>query len=93
MAQLDPKDPDETDAFFVDWSTRLTGGDTITASAWPEVDDGVTVVLDSFDADGAFTTAWVSGGQAGQTYSLTNRISTAQGRTLDRTIGIPVENL
>ena len=37
-------------------------------------------------------TVWLSGGQAGATYTVTNRIVTTGGRTDDRSIAIKVED-
>lgn len=36
-------------------------------------------------------TVWLSGGTAGQIYTVTNRITTAAGRTEDRSFAIRVE--
>ena len=81
------KDPDAVLDYSVDWSTWL-GSDTISSSTWPVVPSGITKDSDTNDTTG--TTVWLSGGTAGQTYLLTNRIVTAGGRTDDRSITINI---
>ena len=81
------KDPDAVLDYSVDWSSWLTGSETITASSWT-VPDGITKDSDSHSDDA--TVIWVSGGTAGTQYSLTNHITTSGGREDDRTITIKV---
>jgi len=80
------KDPDATLDYQVDWSEWL-GSDTIASSTWV-VDSGITLDIDTNTTTTA--TAWLSGGTAGETYTATNRIVTADGRTDDRTITIQI---
>lgn len=82
----DPKDPDATKPYRVNWGPFLAG-DTIVDSEWI-VQAGIGVESES-NTD-TTTTIWVSGGTAGQTYELTNRITTAGGIIDDRTIAIHV---
>ena len=79
------KDPDAILDFSVDWSTWLNEGETITASAWT-VPTGLTLDSSTFDDTGA--TAWLSGGTHRRTYTVTNRITTSDGRTDDRSLTI-----
>lgn len=92
------KDPDETLDFRISWadsgandgSSTDTGwliGDTIVTSTWI-VPAGITEVSESNNN----TDAWIflSGGTLGEKYRLTNRITTAQGRTADRSITIEI---
>jgi len=74
------KNADAVLDFGHDWSTWLTdsGGDTITSSTW-DVPDGI--IEDSNENDTTSTTVWLSGGTAGEKYSLTNEIITDGGRT------------
>lgn len=51
---------------------------------------GITV--DSDTNDGEKVTVWLSGGTAGNPYTVTCRITTNQGRTDDRTMTIRVVN-
>lgn len=81
------KDPDAVLDYGLDWSSWLSDGETISASNWT-VPTGLT--KDSQSSTGTDTTVWLSGGTVGLSYEVTNRISTNQGRTDDRTIQIAV---
>ena len=74
------KDPDSVLDYTVDWS-RWLGSDTISTSAWTV--DGIT--KDSDSSTTTTTTIWVSGGNSPYG-SATNKIVTAGGRTVERTI-------
>jgi hypothetical protein len=87
---LSPKDPNDVLDYEVNWSQWLPTGDTIATSEW-FVPDGIT--QDSESNTNTTTTIWLSGGTAGQSYALTNRITTTQGRQRDRTITIRVREL
>ena len=77
------KDPNEVLDYGLDWTARLAG-DSITASSWT-VDVG-TITIDSDENTTTLTTAWLSGGSAGTTYTLTNRVVTEGGRTMDQSV-------
>jgi len=81
------KDPDAILDYAVDWS-RWLAGDTVASSVWI-VPTGLTKATESNTATKAIV--WLSGGTAGQTYTVTNRITTAAGRTEDRSFTIRVE--
>jgi len=85
----DEHDPDADDDIEFDWSKWLAG-DTLSASDWI-VPAPLARVSQSFTA----TTAKVrySGGVHGARYTLTNRITTANGRDQDRSISIKCKNL
>lgn len=84
------KDPDAVLDFKQDWSEWLAAtGDTIVTSTWI-VPTGITKANESATATAA--TVWLSGGTAGQSYAVVNRIVTAQSRTDDRTLQIFVLN-
>ncbi len=87
-----PKDPDAVVDVGLDWTTWLgqtSPADTISTSTWTP-DTGLTV--DSDENTTTKTKAWLSGGTAGQRYNLVNRIVTANGRTVDRTIAVVCRN-
>lgn len=86
MSRRFTKDPDAVLDYGFDWTSWLDG-DTISTSAW-SADAGITVDSDSNNTTS--TTVWLSGGTAGTTYEVTNQITTAAGRTDDRTIRIKV---
>lgn len=81
------KDPDATLDYVIDWSSWLATGDTIADSEFIAA-TGITVDSDTNDTTTA--TVWLSGGTVGESYEITNRITTADGRTDDRTIRIEV---
>ena len=86
MAQTFTKDPNAVLDYQIDWSTWL-GSDTIATSAWT-VPTGMTLVTSSATTTAA--TIWLSGGTAGSSYGVVNRITTDGGRTEDRTLTIVV---
>lgn len=81
------KDPDAVLDYQVDWSSWLATGETISSSDWV-VQTGITET----SASNTTTTAtiWLSGGTAGVTYTVTNRIVTTANRTNDRSLYITV---
>lgn len=82
------KDPDAVLDYRVDWSRWLADGDIIMDSEFI-APDGITLDADAHDTTSA--TCWLSGGTAGQFYNVVNRITTASGRTDDRTLRIWVQ--
>lgn len=81
------KDPDAVLDYAVNWASWL-GVDTISTSTWT-VATGLTQVTAS--ATTTVATIWLSGGTAGTSYSVANKIVTAGGRTDERTLTIVVE--
>lgn len=80
------KDPDETLDFPFNWKPELYG-DTIFTSTFL-LPDGLTLVSQSNTTNTA--TPFLSGGNLGVIYRVTNRIVTVGGRTRDKTINILV---
>jgi predicted Abi (CAAX) family protease len=76
------KDPDATLDYVWDWTAWLTDDETIATVEWI-VPDGIT----QGDTSNTTTTAttWFSGGTVGDSYPITCRITTDQGRIDDRT--------
>ena len=72
------KDPDATKDYSLDWRSFLEDGNVIFSSTWT-VPGGITKVTDSHSSN--ITQVVLSGGTAGQTYQVTNRIQwvTASG--------------
>jgi hypothetical protein len=81
------KDPDAVLDYQLDWSDWLPDGDTIATSVW-SVPVGLTEDSDTNTTTTA--TVWLSGGTAGTEYQVANTITTADGRTDERTIKIKV---
>lgn len=84
------KDPDATLDFTWDWSQYLVDSDTI-VSATVFLSPGIT--LNSFTWTTTSVIAWVQGGQAGNSYLATARVTTAGGRTDDRSLTIKVQQM
>ncbi len=80
------KDPDELQDYTVDWASFL-GADTIATSSW-SVPAGLTNSASSKTTTTA--TVWLSGGTGGYEYEVTNTITTAAGRTYEKSMIIPV---
>jgi len=80
------KDPDSTLDYVINWSNWLDS-DAISTSSWT-VSSGITNESESNTSTTA--TIWLSGGTAGETYRVTNRIVTSGGRTVDRSNTITI---
>jgi hypothetical protein len=75
------KDPDAKLPYVIDWQDWLPVGDTIAASTW-DIDADLTNGTDEFTDTTA--TILLSGGTAGESYTVTNHITTATGLEDDR---------
>jgi hypothetical protein len=83
------KDPQAEKDYAIDWTARLQSLETIDVSTWTP-DTGIVAADDSV-TDGVCT-VWLSGGTAGTTYNIVNRITTSRGMVDERTIQIKVKN-
>lgn len=92
--QLDPLDPRELKDYMVDWSLVLPAESdtTISTSIWTASTPAGLTINSMANVD-TKAIVWVSGGEVGRTYGLTNEIETVGGRTHRRTIFIPCRNL
>lgn len=81
------KDPDSVLDYGLDWSSWLADGEIISTSSWT-AESGITV--DSDSKDSSSTTVWLSGGTDGESYLVTNTITTSGFRTVERSIRIMV---
>lgn len=81
------KDPNAVLDWAFDWSRWLATSEAISSSE-VTVQEGLTKDSQSNDTD--TVTVWLSGGTLGVTYEVTCSITTNQGRTDERTIGIRV---
>lgn len=96
MATDFTKDPDAVLDYHFDWTLWMANGDSIVNSVFI-VTPGIVAGTGANGAPNASftttnTTVWLFGGSSGQPYVVTNRITTAQGRTDDRSITIRVQN-
>ena len=89
MPQSFNKDPDAVLDFAINWEVWLSD-DIITASTWI-VPSGITKDSDTFHD--FLTVIWLSGGTAGETYTLVNHIVTDESRTEDRSIFVTVKGM
>jgi hypothetical protein len=81
MNDVDAKDPDEVKYYFRDWTDGLNTDATISTSTWT-VQSGITAGTTGIT--GAVTRVLLSGGTARTDYTVTNRITTSDGETLER---------
>lgn len=77
---MNSEDPGNVLDYSWDWSLWMASGDTISTSTWT-VPVGITQTTPAPSISGSVTTIWLTGGTAGQTYTVSNKIVTAQGRT------------
>jgi len=90
------KDPGDTLDYVYDISPALTAnpGDTIsTLDVTISPDNPGDLTLVSATADGSRAVLWFAQGQALTTYTVTVNITTTGGRTLARSIALPVISL
>ena len=83
------KDPDAVLDWHFDWTDWLASGEALLTSTF-FVTSGIVVNSSSFTSSN--TTVWLSGGSAGTPYLVTNRITTSQGRTDDRSVTVRVKD-
>lgn len=90
------KDPADVLDYQFDIGSALTGNDgdaisTLDVAIAPSAPGDLA--LASAAADGARAVLWLSGGQAGTTYVVTVTVGTQAGRTLSRSVLLPVLSL
>lgn len=81
------KDPGAVLDYGFDWSEWLESGETITDSSWT-VPDGLT--QEAIDQNDTTTTIRLSGGTAGQTYQITNHVTTSDSQEDERSFCLVV---
>lgn len=76
------KDPAARLDYAVDWGPLLDGtdGDTIATAAWVDVPEELAVTDEGLSSDGRRHVGYAAGGDHGRAYTVTSRITTAQGR-------------
>jgi hypothetical protein len=97
MKKLQAKDPNEVIDYMIDWAhtehgspgaLESLGNDTITGTPLWIVPVGITLASQLNNM--TTTTGFFSGGTAGADYTITVRITTVGGRTLERSFILPV---
>ena len=83
------KDPAAYLDYGFDWSDYLVSGETLSVSVWT-VPTGL--VEGSAQLADTETKIWISGGTAGTTYIVANKVTTSAGRIDERSFNIVVEN-
>ena len=90
-------DPNEIQAYSVDWSRFLNTGDTISSVAWLvngtvtgsyEITDNLTLVQPTNTTTVA--TVRITGGTVGQRYKISCRVTTADGLIYERSINLTI---
>ena len=87
------KDPADVLDYQFDIAAALTGseGDTISAvNVTTSPAASGDLVVNSVAADGSLAVFWFSGGQAGTVYTVQVSIATLSGRTISRSVLLPV---
>jgi hypothetical protein len=83
------KDPDAYLDFPMDWNAWLTDGrETVSTAVWT-VPTGLTLGTETL-ADNV-AVAWISGGTAGEVYTVSCKVTSSSGRIDERSIVIVVE--
>jgi len=85
------KDPDSTLFYSMDWRDWLAAGESITSQMVTAVPDTLTISAVSED-DGVVQWS-ASGGNLGQDYTVTVRITTDAGQTEDRSVRYRIRQL
>lgn len=84
MFRFEDKDPADVIDLYFDWADVFAdlGGDTISSTAFSVTPAGLTIGATVTDAAGRGV--FVLGGTVGQEYTLTCTVTTAGGRTIER---------
>lgn len=85
------KDPQAVLDYLWDWGEWMPENDRIVASSFSSSSADLVVEDSTFNDTTA--TAWLSGGVAGERYTVTNHIVTEDGREDDRSITIVCKEL
>lgn len=89
MLKWPDKDPDDVLDYGIEWAAEIAPDDQIETSEWLPA-PGLSFGLSS--VSGTRTTVWISGGVKGSIYFVTNRIRTASGRQMDRSVRLIVRD-
>jgi hypothetical protein len=76
--------PSELLDYDIDWAARGLGIDTIATSTWSQ--DSTDYTISNTSHTDTMTTFWLTHGDPGTTYFITNTITTVGGQTMQETI-------
>lgn len=77
-------------SYGLQWAGWMREGDTLASSSWSATPDGLVLAGPNFTPVGD-TSVVVSGGEAGKTYKVTNRVTTTLGDEWTYSITMPVK--
>jgi len=89
MEKLFYKDPDAELDYAVDWSTWLATGENI--STYVVTADSSLITISTHSISSAVVTAWLSGGNVGQTYNVSVKVVTSGSRTDERSFKVKIK--
>lgn len=81
--------PSTVSDYFLDWSSWLDTGETITASVWT-VPTGITQTTPAPSFTAEQTKIWLTGGTIGESYVILNTITTSTGRQTAKTFTLTI---
>ena len=85
IQSFEPKDPQEVDFWNIDFSDRMPADDTIASIVTVFLGEGdSSMTIDQFAYSGKVVSGRWQGGTLDMSYLVTARVTTAQGRTLDK---------
>lgn len=87
------QDPADVLDYALDWTDWLDDGETISTSSWAVTPSGLTTSLASIVNNNTTAVVWLSGGTVGNSYTVTNHITTTDSRTVERSITVAIRNL
>lgn len=85
------KDPNAVLDYQIDWTAWMPENDRIVASTFTS--SGAALVVNDSSFNSYTTTVWLRGGAAGERYTVTNHITTEDGRQDDRSLTIVCKQL
>ncbi len=87
----DPKDPEDTLDYKIDWSKAVLAPDSIQVSVFESISGGALIEREEHAKNS--TTFWIAGGKPGELITIKNTITTATGRRFSRTVQVRVKDL
>ena len=89
MEKLFYKDPDAVLDYAMDWSTWLATGENL--STYLVTVDSSLITISTHSISSPIVTAWLSGGNVGQTYTVSIKVVTSGSRTDERSFKVKIK--